>query len=50
LDELYGLGFAHSYTEDALYEAVSLDHIRTAAQKYLTPDSAVIAALKPGTR
>src|SRR5205814_1380572 len=47
LDELYGLGYAHTDTEDAFYEAVSLEQVRDAAQKYLKADSLVIAVVKP---
>ncbi|HXP61995.1 MAG TPA: pitrilysin family protein [Dongiaceae bacterium] len=47
LDELYGLGYAHSDTEDALYQAVSLDQVKAAAQKYLDPEGSVIAVVKP---
>jgi zinc protease len=47
LDELYGLGFAHTDTEDALYEAVTADQIKKSAQKYLKPDALVIAVVKP---
>jgi zinc protease len=47
LDELYGLGYAHTDTEDARYEAVTLEQVKTAAQKYLTPDALVIAVVKP---
>lgn len=47
LDELYGLGYAHSDSDDALYEAVTLDEIKAAAQKYLKPDALVIATIKP---
>jgi predicted Zn-dependent peptidase len=47
LDELYGLGYAHADTEDALYEAVTLDQVKTVAQKYLKPDALVIAIVKP---
>jgi len=47
LDELYGLGYAHTDTEDALYEAVTLDQVRTVARKYLRPDALVIAVVKP---
>jgi zinc protease len=47
LDELYGLGFAHTDTEDALYEAVTLDEVKKAAQKYLKRDALVIAVVKP---
>jgi len=47
LDELYGLGYNHSDSEDALYESVTLDQIKSAAQKYLKPDALVIAVVKP---
>ena len=47
LDELYGLGFAHSDAEDAKYEAVTLDQVKAAAEKYLKPDRLVIAIVKP---
>ncbi|HWX21972.1 MAG TPA: pitrilysin family protein [Candidatus Binatia bacterium] len=47
LDELYGLGYAHSDSEDALYEAVTLDQVKAVAQKYLKPDALVIATVKP---
>ncbi len=47
LDELYGLGYAYTETEDALYEAVALDQIKTVARKYLQPDTGVIAVIKP---
>jgi zinc protease len=47
LDELYGLGFQHSESEDAKYEAVTLDEIKAAAQKYLKPDSFVVSVVKP---
>ncbi len=46
LDELYGLGYAHSDSEDALYEAVTLDQIKAVARKYLTPGSMVISLVK----
>ena len=47
LDELYGLGFAHSEKDDALYEAVTLEQVKAAAQKYLRPNALVIATVKP---
>ena len=49
LDELYGLGYAHTDQEDALYEAVTLDQVKAAAQKYLKPEALVIAVVKPET-
>lgn len=48
LDELYGLGYAHAGTEDALYQAVTLDQVKSVARKYLKPDALVIAVVKPG--
>jgi zinc protease len=47
LDELYGLGYAHSETEDVLYEAVTLDQVKAVAEKYLKPNALVIAVVKP---
>jgi zinc protease len=48
LDELYDLGYAHMDVEDGLYEAVTLDQVRAAAQKYLRPEAAVVSVIKPG--
>ncbi len=47
LDELYGLGYAYSDAEDAKIEAVTLDQVKAAAQKYLQPEGLVVAVLKP---
>jgi len=47
LDELYGLGYGNIDTEDARYEAVTLEQIQEAARKYLTPSRAVIAVIRP---
>ena len=47
LDELYGLGYAHTETEDALYETVTLEQVKAVAQKYLKPNALVIAVVKP---
>jgi predicted Zn-dependent peptidase len=47
LDELYGLGYAHTDAEDALYEAVTLEQVQAVARQYLTPDALVIAVVKP---
>jgi zinc protease len=47
LDELYGLGYGQIDTEDAHYEAVTLEQIKAVAGKYLKPTSAVIAIIKP---
>jgi zinc protease len=47
LDELYGLGYAYGDTEDAKYEAVTLEQIKAAAQKYLKPDAFVVSIQKP---
>ena len=48
LDELYGVGYQHIDAEDARYEAVTLEQIKRVARKYLTPDRAVIAVIRPG--
>jgi zinc protease len=47
LDELYGLGYAHTDAEDTLYEAVTLEQVKAAAEKYLRPDAFAIAVIKP---
>ncbi|MGH7969938.1 MAG: M16 family metallopeptidase, partial [Limisphaerales bacterium] len=48
LDELYGLGYAYSDADDARYEAVTLDQIKTVARKYLETEKSVIALVGPG--
>ncbi|MBX3746128.1 MAG: insulinase family protein [Verrucomicrobiae bacterium] len=47
LDELYGLGHAHSDSEDALYEAVTLDDVRRVARHYLDPEALVLSIVRP---
>lgn len=47
LDELYGLGYEHIDREDALYQAVTLDQIRSAACRFLTLDRCVTALVQP---
>ena len=47
LDELYGLGYDNTDTEEAKYEAVSLRDVRKAAETYLRRERAVTAVLKP---
>jgi zinc protease len=47
LDELFGLGYQHLDAEDVLYEAVTLEQVKAAANKYLQPGSVVIAVIKP---
>lgn len=47
LDELYGLGYRRAELDDAKYEAVTLEQIKAAAQKYLQLDALVVAVVKP---
>lgn len=47
LDELYGLGYRNWETEDARFEAVTRDQTREVSQKYLRPEAAVLAVVKP---
>jgi zinc protease len=49
LDELYGLGYQHIDSEDALYEAVTLVQTQAVAKKHLRPESLVVAIVKPAT-
>jgi zinc protease len=47
LGELYGLGYAYSDADDALYEAVTLEDVQTIARKYLKSDAMVISVVRP---
>ena len=47
MDELYGLGWQRADLDDAKYEAVTLEEIKAAAQKYLKPDAFVVSIVKP---
>lgn len=47
LDELYGLGYDHSDQDDARFEAITLEQVKTTARKYLNPAAMVIALVKP---
>ncbi len=47
LDELYGLGFNRSDSEDALYENVTLQDIQRVAQTYLNPEGYAVAFVRP---
>jgi predicted Zn-dependent peptidase len=47
LDELFGLGYAHSESQDALYQAVTHEDIKAVARKYLRPDAMVISSIGP---
>jgi zinc protease len=49
MDELYGLGYDHSETDDGRYEAVGMEEIKKVAQKYLRTDAMVISVLKPAS-
>ena len=48
LDELYGLGFANTETEDAHYEAVTLAGLQAVVARHLRPEACVVAAVLPG--
>jgi zinc protease len=47
LDELYGLGYQRAEFDDAKYEAVTLEQIKAAAQKYLKPAGLVVSIVRP---
>src|ERR1017187_4245176 len=47
LDELYGLGYQRAELDDAKFEAVTLEQIKAAAQKYLKPEAFVVSVVKP---
>jgi zinc protease len=49
LDELYGLGYRNTDLEDSQYEAVTREHTKAVAQKYLRAESAVLALIRPPT-
>jgi zinc protease len=46
LDELYGLGYRHSQTEDQRYEAVTLEEVRAVAGRYLRAEAAVVSLIR----
>ena len=47
LDELYGFGYHRWEEEEAEYEAIQLEDIQAAAQKYLAPDRLVHVSVGP---
>ena len=47
LDELYGLGWQRAELDDVKYEAVTLEQVKAAAQKYLKADAFVVSIVKP---
>lgn len=47
LDELYGLGYANCDSEDAHYEAVTLEQTKAVARKYIKPLACVVVVIKP---
>jgi zinc protease len=47
LDELFGLGYSNQLSEEAHFEAVTLDQIRTVAARHLNPAHAVLAVVRP---
>jgi zinc protease len=46
-DELFGLGYRNSTSLEARINAVTLDDVRRAAQKYLRPEAAALAVIGP---
>ena len=50
LDELYGLGFKNTDTEDKHYEAVTQKATQEVAEKYLRAESLVVAVVRPGSQ
>lgn len=47
MDELYGLGFRSSEQYASKIQAVTVDEVEAAAQKYIRPEAFVIAEIKP---
>ena len=47
LDELYNLGWQRAELDDAKYEAVTLEQVKAAANKYLKPDAFVVSIVRP---
>lgn len=47
LNELFGLGYDYGDSEDALYEAVTRERVIETARKFLRPESAVVAMVRP---
>ncbi|HWY78097.1 MAG TPA: pitrilysin family protein [Verrucomicrobiae bacterium] len=48
LDELFGLGYDRSETDDAQYESVTLEQVTAVARKFLKADAMVISSIGPG--
>jgi len=46
LDEIYGLGYAHSDQDDERFQAVTSEDIRAVANRYLQPDQAAVAIIR----
>jgi zinc protease len=47
LDELYGLGYGYADCEDALYQGVTPEQVKAAAEKHLRADAVVVAVARP---
>jgi zinc protease len=47
LDEIYGLGYDNYKSQDAKYQAVTLDEIKRVAQKYFRADGYAAVVVKP---
>jgi zinc protease len=47
LDELCGLGYTNTDTEDAKYDQVTREEIQAVANKYLNPNTMVVTVVRP---
>ncbi|MEZ4752143.1 MAG: hypothetical protein R3B54_16365 [Bdellovibrionota bacterium] len=47
LDEIYGIGYDHALHYPSKIRAVTAKAVQAAAQKFLTPESAVLSVVHP---